>query len=162
MRNCTGVALVFVASGLAGCATATQTVTDPNTITLKQALVDTVDALAAAHTESKNKFTNFGFYGCSLTAVYNISASGTQDNKITITASSPAATLANPLSLGGTASSEATAQGSRGNTVTLVLDTPYCFPNVKPPTPSKLPTPGPVVQRATPSHKTLRKKQPGS
>ena len=112
---------------LCGCA-ATQSVSDPNAITLEHALVDTVDALKAANYEAKRNGEFYGYYGCSVTAVYNISASGTQDNKITLTGSAPATQVV-PIALGGTFSSEATASGTRGNTVTVVFDTKYCFPN---------------------------------
>jgi hypothetical protein len=112
---------------LAGCA-ATQSVSDPNTITLEHALVDTVDALNAAHAEALRNGRNFGFYGCSVTAVYNISATGTQDNKITVTGSGPPAAVV-PIAIGGTFSSESTASGTRGNTVTVVFDTKYCVPS---------------------------------
>jgi hypothetical protein len=112
---------------LCGCA-ATQSVSDPNAITLEHALVDTVDALKAANYEARRNGELFGYYGCSVTAVYNISASGSQDNKITLTGSAPATQVV-PIALGGTFSSEATASGTRGNTVTVVFDTKYCFPN---------------------------------
>jgi hypothetical protein len=115
---------VAIATSLAGCA-ATQTVSDPNTITLEHALVDTVDALNAAHAEALRNGRTFGFYGCSVTAVYNISATGTQDNKITLTGSGPPATVV-PIAVGGTFSSESTASGTRGNTVIVVFDTKYC------------------------------------
>ena len=130
-RNITviSVASSLIAPTLVGCA-ATQTVSDPNTITLEHALVDTVDALNAAHAEALRNGRNFGFYGCSVTAVYNISATGTQDNKITVTGSGPPAAVI-PVSIGGTFSSEATASGTRGNTVTVVFNTKYCAPNIK-------------------------------
>lgn len=119
--------ILFTTSMFGGCA-ATQTVSNPNTITLKNALVDTVDALNAAHAEAKKNGQYFGFYGCSVTAVYNISATATQDNKLTLSASGPPATVV-PISIGSTLSSEATASGTRGNTVTVVFNTKYCMPN---------------------------------
>jgi hypothetical protein len=112
--------------GLAGCA-ATQDVSDPNRITLSDAMVSTVDALSAANAESIKDKTNFGFYGCSVTAVFNVSATKTQDNKLALTASAPVSIL--PVTVGATGSSEATASGTRASTVTVVLDTKYCFPN---------------------------------
>ena len=109
---------------LAGCAS--QDVADPNAITLKQALVDTVDALDAAHQESLLHRTNFGFYGCTVTAVFNISATAGQDNKLALTASGPPAKIL-PVTLGASGSFESTASGTRGNTVTVVLATKPCL-----------------------------------
>ncbi|WP_294534364.1 hypothetical protein [uncultured Rhodoblastus sp.] len=109
---------------VAGCAS--QNVADPNAITLKQALVDTVDALDAAHQESLLHRTNFGFYGCTVTAVFNISATAGQDNKLALTASGPPATIL-PVSLGASGSVESTASGTRGNTVTILLATKPCL-----------------------------------
>lgn len=126
-RVLTAIFTSIAGTWLSGCA-ATQSVTDPNTITLEHALVDTVDALNAANAEARRNGRFFGYYGCSVTAVYNVSATGTQDNKVTITGSAPA-TQVIPVSIGGTFSSEATASGTRGNTVTVVFDTKYCFPN---------------------------------
>lgn len=125
--------------GLTGCA-ATQNVSDPHAITLKDALVDTVDALKAAHDRSVKDHTHFGFYGCSVTAVFNVSATGTQDNKLSLTASGPPATIL-PVTFVGAASSEATASGTRGNTVTVVLGTKYCLPNASA---SEIKKPAPV------------------
>jgi hypothetical protein len=118
----------FAIATLTGCA-ATQQVAEPSTITLEHALVDTVDALNAANAEARSNGKFFGFYGCSVTAVYNISATGTQDNKVTLTGSTAPASAVVPISIGGTFSSDATASGTRGNTVTVVFDTKYCFPN---------------------------------
>jgi hypothetical protein len=126
-RLLTAIFTLIAGTCLSGCA-ATQSVTDPNTITLEHALVDTVDALNAANAEARRNGRFFGYYGCSVTAVYNVSATGTQDNKVTITGSAPA-TQVIPVSIGGTFSSEANASGTRGNTVTVVFDTKYCFPN---------------------------------
>jgi hypothetical protein len=120
--------LIIISTWSAGCAV--QNVVDPGTVTLERALVDTVDALAAAHAESVKRGTNFGFYGCSVTAVYNISASATQNNKITLGAAGPPVPIV-PISYTGQVSSEAQAQGNRGNQVTVVLNTPYCMPNAK-------------------------------
>ena len=98
------------------------------TISLEQALIDTVDALAAAKAEGQLKKTNFGVYPCTVTAVYNISATRTVDNKVGIGLSGgPPAAIA-PISLNLSGSNETTQASTRGNTVTLVLGTAYCLP----------------------------------
>ena len=117
---------------------ATQSVSDPRNISLKQAMVETVDALSAANARGKELGTGFAFYGCSITAVYNISATANQDNKLSLAAALPSTA---PVSLSGNVSAEASAAGSKGNTVTLVLDTPYCLPNSKAKPPSVAPRP---------------------
>ena len=127
---------------LAGCA-ATQNVSNPSNITLEHALVDTVDALNAARAESIKKDTHFGFYGCSVTAVFNVSATAGQDNKLSLSASGPPVSIL-PVTIGGAASTESTASGTRANTVTVVLGTKYCLPNVKA-TSIKTPS-GPIIK----------------
>lgn len=123
----------------AGCV-ATQHVADPAAISLQHALVDTVDALSAANSTARSRGTNFGFYGCSVTAVFNVSATANQDNKLALSAVADVV----PVTLTGTASSEAVATGTRANTVTVVLNTPYCMPGSKVSPPDR---PGPVIPR---------------
>ena len=120
--------VIIFSACTAGCAV--QNVADPANISLEKALVDTVDALAAANARGKQRHTRFGFYGCSVTAVYNISATATQDNKLGLTAAGPAVPIV-PIAYTGSLTSQATATGTRGNTVTVVLNTPYCMPNAR-------------------------------
>jgi hypothetical protein len=124
------VASVFATlslGALAGC-TAHQTVAEPNVITLSQAMKDTVDALADARAEGQLRHTDLGFHPCTVTAVFNISATGTADNKVALGISGgPPAAIA-PVTVNLSGSSESTQAGSRGNTVTLVLATPSCLP----------------------------------
>jgi hypothetical protein len=124
IRFLRGWVLLSLFGCVAGCAT--QPVADPNAINLKQALVDTVDALAAAHEESIINHENFGFYGCTVTAAFNISATAGQENKLALSAAPPAAAVL-PVSLGGSASFDSTASGTRGNTVTVVFATKPCL-----------------------------------
>jgi hypothetical protein len=109
-------------------ACAVQNVADPARISLEQAMVDTVDALNAANRRSKHLHTDYKFYRCSVTAVYNISATATVDNKVGLTATGPTPPVV-PIAYAGSISSEAQASGTRGNTVTVVLETPYCMQN---------------------------------
>lgn len=108
---------------LAGCAT--QNVSNPSNITLAHALVDTADALNAAYLESKRNGRTFGFEGCTITAVFNVSATAGEDNKLSLAAAPPAAIF--PVGASAGATFESTASGSRGNTVTVLLATPQCM-----------------------------------
>jgi hypothetical protein len=124
-----GVVTICLSGLVAGCAN--QNISDPKTIGLDQALVETVKALKAAQDEAAKDRTNFGFYGCSVTAIFNVSATGGQDNKLVVNASSPPATTIVPINLGVTGTAESTASGTRSNTVTVVLDTKLCASNTK-------------------------------
>jgi hypothetical protein len=119
----TGV-LLMLTGYLAGCAT--QDVADPSKISLERALVETEDALIAAHQEASSYVrhggTYFGLYACSVTAVYNISATAGEDNKLSLSAS-PAIKI---VPITATGSLESTASGTTGNTVTVNLSNPYC------------------------------------
>lgn len=75
-------------------------------------LIDTADALAAAHRESVRNRTNF----------FNISATAGQDNKLALS-SNPPVTI---FPLGGTVCYDSAASGTRGNTVTVVLASKAC------------------------------------
>jgi hypothetical protein len=116
--------MISIIGCLSGCAT--QTVSNPSDITLEHALVDTVDALAAAHKEGQTIHSNFGYYGCTITAVFNVSATAGQDNKLSLTASGPPVSVF-PVNIGATGSEESTASGTRVNTVTVVLATKPCI-----------------------------------
>jgi len=118
------------AGALAACA-AQQTVVEPNQITLSKAMIDTVDALADARAEGLTRHTNFGLYACTATAVFNISATGTADNKVALGVSGGPPAAVAPVTVNISGSSEATQTGTRGNTVTVVLATNECLP--KPP-----------------------------
>jgi len=109
---------------LTGCAT--QDIADPQRITLQEALVDTANALNAAYEAGEKNGRKFGFYGCTVTAVFNVSATAAQHNQLALSASSPS-TPALPVSLGSSASFDSTATGARGNTVTVVLATKPCL-----------------------------------
>jgi hypothetical protein len=91
---------------------------------------------------ARQRGTRFGFYGCSVEAVYKISASATQDNKLGLEASGPPATVV-PIHYGGTLDLQSKAEGKRENTVTVELKTPYCMPN------AKVQPPGPPPREAT-------------
>ncbi len=113
-----------------GACAAEQNVANPNTITLRKALVDTVDAINAGHEEAQRNGHFYGFYACKLTAVFAISAQDVNGRSISLNASSPASVV--PISIGGTAAATDTATGARSNTVTVEFDTPDCMPNAKP------------------------------
>jgi len=121
LRRCISLALL---GSVAGCAT--QNVSNPGDITLEHALVDTVKALAAAQREGKAIHSNFGFYGCTVTAVFNVAATAGQENKLSLTAAGPPVAIL-PVTLGGSGSFDSTASGTRSNTVTVVLATKPCM-----------------------------------
>lgn len=118
------------AFSLGGCA-ANQEIVDPSKVTLEQALVDTVDALAEARQRSMERNTNFAFYGCTVTASFNVSATQTVGTKLALSATGgPPAAIA-PISINLSGSRETSDSGTRGNVVTVVLATPGCLPNPK-------------------------------
>jgi hypothetical protein len=136
--------LLATSIGITGCAT--QDVADLNKISLEHALVDTEHALLAAHAEAKRNRTYFGLYACSVTAVYNISATAGEDNKLSLSAAPPVKLV--PINLSATETLESTASGTRANTVTVVLSNPACSSktggNTKPPPFVMSPTPPPA------------------
>jgi hypothetical protein len=113
--------------GMAGC-TYQQTVAPPSTISLEKAMVDTVDALAATRQRGLALGTHFELYACTVTAVFNVSATQTVDNKLAIQAGVAPKLI--PISLTGNASNEDQTIGTRGNTVTVVLASDKCSPVV--------------------------------
>jgi hypothetical protein len=131
---------VTLSAWSAGCAV--QNVADPAQISLEHAMVDTVKALAAANRTSNQLHTDYKFYGCSVTAVYNISATATVDNKVGLSATGPTPPAV-PIAYAGSISSDVNTSGTRGNTVTVVLETPYCMQqSIKPSGPPG----GPVIE----------------
>jgi hypothetical protein len=113
---------------LSACVSARQDVVEPNAVTLEQAMRDVVDSLSVAKAESDAKGGPYGFYGCTVTVVFNINATGTKDNKLTLGVSGgPPASVA-PVTVNLTGSSEATATGTRGNTITMVFGSEDCLP----------------------------------
>jgi hypothetical protein len=116
-----------VALLVTGC-TAHQRVSEPSGITLSKAMRDTVDALAAAREQGAKYDPKFGFYPCTVTAVFNVSATGTADNKTNIGVSGGPPPEIAPVSANLSVSNEETESGTRGNTVTLVFATKECLP----------------------------------
>jgi hypothetical protein len=123
----TGLILLM---SVAGCAQQ-RVVDEPDNITLSQAMQDTVDALADAHQHALARGVSFGLYACTATAVFNISATGVATNTqgVTLTGGPPAAVA--PVSLALSKSATSTETGVRGNTVTVVLATPWCSPSAQ-------------------------------
>ena len=110
----------------AGCnAGASRVVPEPDRITLMDALVSTVDALNAAYEEARKPGNQvIGYYPCTVTAVYNISANGVTNNKIGggITGGPPG------VAISANASAENDLTAMRGNQVTLVFASSLCAP----------------------------------
>lgn len=116
--------------GVAGCAQQ-RVVDEPGNITLSQAMRDTVDALADAHQHAKERGVSFGLYACTATAVFNISATGVATNTTGVTLSGGPPAAVAPVSLALSKSATSTETGVRGNTVTVVLATPWCSPSAQ-------------------------------
>jgi hypothetical protein len=105
---------------------ANRVVPEPGEITLQDALVSTVQALNAAYQEARKPgVVQMGYYPCTLTANYNISATGVTGNKIggTIGGGIQGVTLS------ANASREDTLTGTRGNTVQVVFASSLCLPS---------------------------------
>jgi hypothetical protein len=131
-RRCLSAVIVLA---LAGCSQ-NRVPVEANAITLSQAMRDTVDAIYDARAEGILKAreaggANLGYFPCTITAVFNISATGTVSNKLALGVSGgPPAAIA-PVSLNLSGSNESVQSGTRGNTVTLVFASAPCMPMVQ-------------------------------
>ena len=125
----TKVAASAVVLVCAGCGNSARTVVpEPNKITLQDALVSTVQALNAAYVEARKQGNVImGYYPCTVTANYNVSATGVTTNKIGggIEAGLPGTGVA----ISANASREDGLTGLRGNTVQVVFASSLCLPS---------------------------------
>lgn len=125
------VAGVVASLSLGGCGGAARAVVDrPSDITLKAALTSTVDAIYAARAQSAalkaaNGNVPLGLNVCTVSAVFNIAATGTDTRSVTGSVSTPP-DLYVSATVSGTSSSTATA--IRGNQVTVTFTSPACNP----------------------------------
>ena len=114
---------------LCGCEAATNVVAQPSGITLDAALTQTVTALyqsRAKALELQNAgYAPAGLNPCTITATFNIAATGTSTGSAGITAGSPAGA---PVSVSANLQVTNTATANRGNQVTVVFTTPACNP----------------------------------
>ena len=109
-----------------GCGGARDVVPEPNAITLRDALVDTVRALNAAFQEARQPGNQImGYYPCTLTANYNISATGTTGHKIGLAVGGGAP---GGVTISANASREDSLTGARGNQVQVTFATSLCLP----------------------------------
>ena len=118
-----------LALGCAGCARtqAPSEIAPANAITLQKAMEDTMDALYGARARAISYGGPlFGLYACTVTAVFNISASATAENKLSLGVSGGPPPAVAPVSINLQGGTTATTNGSRGNQVTLTLATPEC------------------------------------
>ena len=131
MKRFQAAATILSLLVVGACNNAADEVVDrPSNITLQQALTDTVDALYAASQESREKHrqhpdTSIGMNPCTLTATFNIAASGTSTTGISGGASTPAIA---PATLNLSLSHSETATGSRGNQVQVTFNSEACNP----------------------------------
>lgn len=102
-------------------------VPQPTTITLQDAMVQVADALNAARAASDRYPQRIGIDPCSVQVTFDITASGTGDNKLVVDASiKPPAPV--PIGIGVTASSQDVLKAERGNHITVNLNSPACNP----------------------------------
>lgn len=124
--NC---AILLLPGLLVGCGNAVgRIVPDPSSITLSQALVQTVDALydaRAAALRHRRTDIPLGLNTCTVQATFNVTAGGTDDNKLVITLGTPTAAPIN-ASLAGSAQDTATA--GRSNQIVVLFTSPACNP----------------------------------
>jgi hypothetical protein len=119
----------FAITSILACAACTwapdRVVQEPNKISLQSALVDTVDALNAAYDRSHSGGRRpVGFYPCTLSATFNISATGTADNKLAVGVSGGMS----GATINASASNENTLTAARGNVVVATFASSLCLP----------------------------------
>lgn len=128
--------LLLVAAGsatlaCAGCTGASRAVVDqPSAIDLKTALVSTVEAISAARDKATqirgaNQGVPIGLNVCTVSATFNIAASGIDERGISGTIGTPPNLY---VSAAVAATSSATSTASRGNQITVVFTSPACNP----------------------------------
>ena len=125
------MSLIASMAALSGCHGAGDVVAMPSNITLRTALVATIDALEAAHEESlKTRKTADGPIGlnpCTVNVTFNVAASGTDTTQGGGNVGTPAAGAPIAASLNLTVTNSLTA--SRGNQIVVGFATPACNPS---------------------------------
>jgi hypothetical protein len=105
-----------VGMAAAGCGYTPREVAEPNSITLKTAVMEVAESLHAVKDRYKNQ-DKVGLYPSEATVVFNISASSTETTGLTVGANVPVAVSPIPVSLNG--SEQLVSKGDRGNQVTI-------------------------------------------
>src|SRR4051794_5846285 len=150
------IATIIAVLACAACTFAPdRVVPEPNKISLQSALVETVDALNAAYDRARSDGRRpIGFYPCTLSATFNISATGTADNKLAVGVNGGIS----GATISGSASNENILTAARGNVVVATFASSLCLPadDGKSDTGAKrvsrgLPTPPAVLRRVEPS-----------
>jgi hypothetical protein len=120
------VGVILLSLACAACTSAPdRVVAEPNKISLQSALVDTVDALNAAYDRARSDGGRpIGFYPCTLSATFNISATGTADNKLAVGVSGGIS----GATINASASNENTLTAARGNVVVATFASSLCLP----------------------------------
>lgn len=104
---------------------------DPSTIRLSTALRETVDALyemqAASRQHPERRSSGaLGINVCTVTATFNVTAGGTQNNELVVALGTPPAA---PVSLNLTGTAGQTVTASRGNQIAVSFTSPACNPD---------------------------------
>jgi hypothetical protein len=102
-----------------------EVVPEPNAISLESALVGTVDAFNAAYARSRSYGAPIGYYPCTLSATFNISATGTAQNKLAVGINGGVS----GATISGSASNENDLTAARGNVVVVTLASSLCLPS---------------------------------
>jgi hypothetical protein len=113
------ICVAAVVLALSGCSLISTSSTQP--VSLQTALVQTVDALSAAHAEVETEGV-VGYYPCTLSASFNVASATSVGGSLAQSASSSTDSIVSELS--GSHSS------SQGNQVTVLLASPMCAPSV--------------------------------
>ena len=117
---------VVTAALLAGCHATPQTVAPPATITLTQAMRDTVDAMVETRDYSAVRRTNFRMRTCEVTAQFHVTATQTNQAGVTTDVGVSGAAAGVPVTLGLKVNRSETLEGERGSVVTLRLTSDDC------------------------------------
>lgn len=108
------ILLVFASIQMIGCAYHPEEVADPKSISLRSAVFDVADTLAATKERTRNR-EKVGLYVDEATVVFNVAAKSTETTGLKLGASSPAGFV--PITFSG--ENSLANEGNRGNTVTV-------------------------------------------
>jgi hypothetical protein len=118
MRSSQVLAVLFLSTIFSGCAYRPNDVVDPNTITLRTAIMDVADTLHAVRDKYRNE-PKVGLYVDQATVTFNISAQSQETSGLQLGATVPAAVSVIPLT--ASLSDQTVATGARGNQITIIF-----------------------------------------
>jgi hypothetical protein len=116
---------------LSGCAVQTYADNSQPAVTLDDALKGTIDAMYAAHQESKLKAAELGYKkglglsACQVSAKFLIDVKGSSESKLSLSADTTPIKII-PIPLTASASTDTTTSDERSNTVTVLYTSKDC------------------------------------